>query len=258
MALEMIKTPAEGAVQNGNASGIVIDNGTGNGLAGMTLYVRAGVGNTSGEVLYTLTTASGGSYSLSDIPAGNYTIQVVDERVLDNEDQRYNSGSFNIKILAGSTINGQGGGVNNLKSLSGSTIRAVLRWGSSPSDLDSYLTVRKGNSGWTVNYSNKTPNGANASLDVDDTDSYGPETITIQVMDGYVYNYYIHNYSNRSSSSSTSLSYSGAYIEIFVGASTEPFYTIYVPTGKVGIYWNVFSYNTVDGFTIHNTVSNSI
>ena len=255
MALEMIKTPAEGAVQTGSASGTVIDNRTGYGISGLTLYVRAGIANTTGEVLYTIYTTSGGAYTLSDVPAGNYTIQVVDERSHSNEDERYNSGSFNVKVLAGSTITNQGGGVNNSVNLNVGSIRVVLRWGSTPSDLDSHLLI---GSTYHVYYSTKNPSGANANLDVDDTSAYGPETITItKIMDGYTYKYYIHDYSNRGYSSSTAMSNSGAYVQIYVGASSEPLYTIYIPTGRAGYVWNVFSYNTVDGFTIYNTVGTS-
>ena len=55
--------------------------------------------------------------------------------------------------------------------------RVILTWGSSPSDLDSHLE----GPGYHVFYSNKT--GKNAELDVDDTTSYGPETVTFRAED---------------------------------------------------------------------------
>ncbi|WP_447315671.1 YfaP family protein [Klebsiella michiganensis] len=53
------------------------------------------------------------------------------------------------------------------------SMRVVLGWGSSPSDLDSHM-VYPGNH---IFFDHKL--GDNGNLDVDDTDSYGPETITL-------------------------------------------------------------------------------
>ena len=67
-------------------------------------------------------------------------------------------------------------------------MRIVLNWGASPSDLDSHL-VYPGNH---VYFSQKE--GTDANLDVDDTDSYGPETITIERKhSGERYVYAVHN-----------------------------------------------------------------
>lgn len=53
-------------------------------------------------------------------------------------------------------------------------LRVVLTWGQTPDDLDSHM-IFPGNN---IYFENKT--GTDAELDVDDTDSYGPETITLQ------------------------------------------------------------------------------
>ena len=52
-------------------------------------------------------------------------------------------------------------------------LRVVLTWGKTPDDLDSHMIFLA-----TTLLENKT--GTDAELDVDDTDSYGPETITLQ------------------------------------------------------------------------------
>ncbi|MCW8631650.1 hypothetical protein OQH38_16240, partial [Acinetobacter baumannii] len=53
------------------------------------------------------------------------------------------------------------------------SMRIVLTWGEKPLDLDSHLNY----SNQHIYWSNKE--GHQANLDVDDRDSYGPETITI-------------------------------------------------------------------------------
>lgn len=52
-------------------------------------------------------------------------------------------------------------------------MRVVLSWGEKPFDLDSHLIFPGGH----IYFDSKE--GTDANLDVDDTDSYGPETVTI-------------------------------------------------------------------------------
>jgi len=110
--------------------------------------------------------------------------------------------------------------------------RVVLTWGSSPSDLDSHLE----GPGYHVYYSSKT--GKDAELDVDDTSSYGPETITFKTEDDKTYIYYVHDYSNKGNVSSTALANSDAVVRIFNG--NKMLNELRVP-GEAGVYWNVFS-----------------
>ena len=64
------------------------------------------------------------------------------------------------------------------------SMRIVLNWGQSPLDLDSHLSYKNQHVYWD----NKQ--GQDANLDVDDTDSYGPETVTIDKrLDGQYYVY---------------------------------------------------------------------
>jgi hypothetical protein len=97
--------------------------------------------------------------------------------------------------------------------------------------------------------------GLNTDLDVDDTTSYGPETITVRSIGDGIYTYYIYNWS--SGGTNYNLSNSGAIINIYFGGSASPVYTLNVPYG-LGAYWNVFTYNSVTGeFTIVNTITNT-
>lgn len=94
-----------------------------------------------------------------------------------------------------------------------------------------------------------------ANLDVDDTSSYGPETITIVENIYGAYTYAVHNYSNRSSSNSTALSFSGAVVRVFIGSTQVAEY--HVPTDQVGTYWTVFQIDSSGRIMPINTVSNT-
>jgi len=79
-----------------------------------------------------------------------------------------------------------------------------------------------------------------ASLDWDDTSSYGPETVTVTVSIDMetCYKYYVYDFSNGGNASSTALSYSGAKVNVYCGDKLVKAYS--VPTDKVGYTWDVF------------------
>ncbi len=58
-------------------------------------------------------------------------------------------------------------------------------------------------------------------LDLDDTTSYGPETVTVSLKEEYLksgeFKYSVHNYTNRGSSNSSALSSSNAVVHIYKG-----------------------------------------
>jgi len=116
------------------------------------------------------------------------------------------------------------------------SMRVVLSWGSTPSDLDSHM-VYPGNHLW---FGNKE--GRNGNLDVDDTNSYGPETISlIKRENGHSYVYAVHNFSDRDQPDTTRLSASQAKVFVYVGESLVR--TYYIPTGREGNLWTVFRVN---------------
>ncbi len=93
-------------------------------------------------------------------------------------------------------------------------MRVVLTWGATPRDLDSHIVYPSNH----IFFNAKQ--GKNANLDVDDTDRYGPETITLDKKhDGERYVYAVHDYTNGSDNrkNSTQLSYSQARVEVYVG-----------------------------------------
>lgn len=122
--------------------------------------------------------------------------------------------------------------------------RIVLTWGERPWDLDSHLYVTKqGEESYHVWYWNMVhyeDGEIVAQLDIDDTWSEGPETITVTVVvdKELSYHYYVQDYTNGSNSSSTELSLSGASVQVYNGERLIKSYT--VPMNEKGTRWNVF------------------
>ena len=137
--------------------------------------------------------------------------------------------------------------------LEGEQIRMVLNWGATPNDLDSHLLTPEieGNT-HHIFYSNTGSYTAvpYAKLDTDDTNGYGPETITINQLFAGTYTYYIKNYSGGSSG----LENSNAVVQIYSGESCTS-NIIEVPTDTNGLFWYVCD---IDGATGDITVVNQI
>ena len=240
----------------GGAAGNIVDARTGYAVVGVTVYIRAGLNNVNGEIVAVVTTDANGRYEVTGLVPGNYTAQVVDERELDDETYRFGTLTIAIKVMAEVTIYNQNATVSNSAGLDLDGMRVVLTWGSTPSDLDSHMQIRlKNGSSAHVYYGSKK--GLNTDLDVDDTTSYGPETMTVRSIADGVYTYYVYNFSSGGNSNNYALANSGATINIYFGGSASPAYTLHVPN-VMGNYWNVFTYNSVTGeFTIVNTVTGS-
>ena len=243
-------------VSNGYASGTISDARTGLTVPNLTLLIRNGIGNTTGDVIMTLTTNSSGYYITGALAPGNYTVQVVDQRSLIVEDDRYGTVVFTIKVMSNTTIKNQNATTSNSVGISADSIRIVLTWGSTPSDLDSHLYANMvSGADYHIYYSEKTYS-SDAKLDVDDTSAYGPETTTISKIRDGVYKFYVHDYSGKANSSSANLKNSGACVKVYLGSAAVPAYTFYAPDG-LGTYWHVFTYDSTTGdFVVVNTISN--
>lgn len=205
--------------------GVVNDAFNGNSVEGAHVIVsRTGLQDT--QIVADCYTDSYGEFYL-ELPTGNYLFAVSkDGYVTSTEYVTMVDENNNVNI----SINPRNAG----------GLRAVLTWGSYPEDLDSHMLWDTGDgSGYHVYYSNMQE--PTMMLDVDDTSSYGPETITVSNMSSGVYHYYIHNYSDKDESYSTSLSESGAKVVVYLG-NRQP-YTIYVPSSVSGTLWHVFDYN---------------
>ena len=123
--------------------------------------------------------------------------------------------------------------------------RIVLSWDKHPLDLDSHLWFRN-NHVYPIKKQGTLPD-MKAVLDVDDTTSYGPETITIhETFPDTRYYYSVHDYTNLQKSQSNKLSaISGAKVYVYKGETDETLMKFSVPSnGKKGNLWKVFYINT--------------
>ena len=119
----------------------------------------------------------------------------------------------------------------------GDYMRIVLDWGQCPADLDLHL-VKEGSyhvSYWDMH----NVSDGSVTLDRDDRNGFGPETITIMETDlRSVYRVYVHDYTNGSSASSTELSRSYAAIRVY--GRNGLLRSFYVPENRRGTMWEVF------------------
>lgn len=127
------------------------------------------------------------------------------------------------------------------------SIRIVLTWGASPSDLDSHLVgpSASSTSRFHLYYNNRDIGAAGtdswqADLDYDDISAFGPEVVTIRQFVPGTYYFYVHNYSNRGSTNSSVLSNSGAKVQVYRGNAVTPINEFTVTQNQVGVVWNVF------------------
>jgi tetratricopeptide (TPR) repeat protein len=141
-----------------------------------------------------------------------------------------------------------------MKNLDG--IRFVLSWGKNPLDLDSHISYPGNHLYFNAR------SGSLGFLDVDDTNSYGPETITLaKKKANQKYIYAVHNFSDRQRTNNTNLSnISGCKVYVYIGSTLIKTYE--VPKNKTGNTWVVCSidengvFNTINEF--HDSKSSDI
>lgn len=249
------------STQDGIISGNIINAYTGARVySEVTLDFRRGIDydpDSPGEILESITTSSG-SYSVT-LPAGNYTITAHGEGFITTTSYVYAYG--------GVTVTSQNVVISPVFSGGDSSVRIVLTWGSTPSDLDSHLVGPKPDgdnfhvfyASMSYHYNLDGTPTLYANLDVDDVSSYGPETVTINTLTDGTYDYYIHDFTNRSSTTSDYLRNSQAVIRIY-NSDNELLRTFNVPTGGgASTIWHVFKFSVQDGVytiipvnTMHN------
>lgn len=116
------------------------------------------------------------------------------------------------------------------------TLRIVMTWGEAPEDLDSTLILPNNT---ILNYENM--DSEYAILDLDDTDSFGPETITIKkYLTGNNYSYKVDNYSEEGT-----FKESGVNVRIYFEDNTFQDFT--PSSNAAGNLWHVFD---IQGKTI--------
>ncbi len=240
--LETILQIANEYTGSGTATGQITNAFTGEGVDSATISLRKGINATSGTVISTTTTLSDGSYSVT-ANSGNYTGEI--------SKSGYTTAYFTITCIGGQTSANQNGAIT--PTIETGQTRIILTWGASPSDLDSHLTGPLNfDTRFHVYYEWSESDDGNADLDLDDTDSYGPETTTIYTQISGTYRFSVHDFSNACYGPSTELSNSGAKVRVYRGSTLVQ--TFNVPTGQTGDLWTVFQLNN-NTITPVNTIS---
>ena len=217
--------------------GYVVDATNGNPIVGATIKYKEGwdnrYGNNIGGFIFDKesVTNNEGVYYV-ELPIGVYTAEITKEG--------YYTSYTNIIVAPG--------GYEAYSVMSPETAeneyRVVLTWGEFPHDLDSHLEGTLEGTSLHVSYINKNIYQGNikiASLDYDDVDGYGPETITFTINGvNDAIKYYVHDYSNQGDTGSYELSYSNAKVTIYSGDISSKPVVYNVPIGKQGTRWYVF------------------
>lgn len=230
------------STSTGSISGRVRSARTTAGIGGAVVELRAGQNVTTGTPVATVTATSTGAYQFNNLPAQVYTVTARASGFTEG----YRTGV----VVGASLRTGQDVVLTPLGNPS--EIYIVLTWGANPRDLDSHLTGPDGNGGrFHVYFGNSGTLAAPpfAQLDVDDTNGFGPETITIsQTLTGGLYRYSVHHWSGTQS-----IATSGALVRVYQGPTLLAQFT---PPNQAGVIWTVFE--MINGaITPVNTISSS-
>lgn len=214
-------------------TGRITDATTGNGIANAKITLLYYKNGHNGIYAGDYTADASGNFTLKNLPLGVFELRITANGY---EDARYTFGAnrhgtnFNL------------GGIAMTPKLNADEYRIILTWNDKVSDLDSHLLAET-KSGETIHlyYATMHDNITQAAnLDVDDTDYYGPETITITNISALKnIRYAVHDFSNHSSTSSKAMSGTEATVKVYKGSTLLN--TFQISTNKGGTEWDVFA-----------------
>ncbi len=118
-------------------------------------------------------------------------------------------------------------------------IRIVLSWKRLPEDLDAHLEgPLPENQTFHISYGNKgSVDKEFVNLDLDASEGFGPETITVLGAVPGTYRYYVHDYSHQSEQGTDHLAKSDAMVQIYFG--NQILGTFRPDSEQSGNLWNV-------------------
>ena len=262
----------------GDIAGTIKDAVTGSTISGVSLSIRSGVNVTSGSTISgkTATSAGNGTYTISSVDAGGYTVEASVSGYLT---------SYFTVYVCGNVSNQN---ANLSATLPSGSMRSVLSW-QGTDDLEAHLEIpvsddQDGASGKTdsthlwmgtnqdssITYSGISTSdyhiygtGDNVTLDQDnfggpatscgeEDSKCGPETITIsKIMSSGAYRYHVNNYDALGYTDNSSLEESGATVHVLYNNELT---TFYVPR-EAGNLWTVFDFDNSSGFNPLNTMA---
>ena len=266
LTVATVKQLPDTCASTGTISGTIKDAVSASAVSDVILSVRSGLNETSGTIVKTDNTSNSGTYSFSSMNAGWYTVQT--------SKSGYIAANFN--VFSCGNVSSQDHSIST--SLSSGTMRIVLSWpaDSTSTDLDSHLTgpdnlSGQGHSGASTkrfhvkypssgqgafyyaanNYSCTCDKSDNVTVDQDDQNAPGTETITISNVRSGTYRYSVHEY--HGISSGTTLAKSGASVTVYYNdLSKNP--TTYNVSNASGNLWSVFTFDTSVGLTETNNL----
>lgn len=200
-------------------------------VEGADVTIRRGANNKTGEKVSEFTAEQ--STVHVDLTPGMYTVQMSLDGYMDSYNSLFVSKDAENEVDIYAT-----------PQLAEDEIRIVLTWGDTPQDLDSHLFTPGSHSerdaDYHVAYYQKDLPDGKASLDVDDTTGYGPETTTIYHLERGQYKYYVADFTNCSRNNETSYEMSQSSATVRVYGKDGLMQTFYVPVNRSGVLWEVF------------------
>ncbi len=223
---------------DGTCSGQIVNAVTGEGQAAQ-LEFREGVDVKDGPVVGQADADQFGMYTVQ-LPSGNYTAEVSSDN--------FATTWFDIVICGPDDWSNQNGAISPLDD---GNWRIVLTWGENPKDIDlhGFTPVIDGQQ-YHIFYRGACRGSRDQApymdLDVDDRNSFGPETITISDLRAGDYTFHVHNYGNQNDPDvdTGSLSNSFARIQIY---NPEGFRVRSFNLSAGGYWWNAFTLTGPNG-----------
>lgn len=217
------------------ATGVVVNAENGEPIAGVEVELSDEYGNSAS----TLTDVDG-SYFVTGLIAGEGTVTIEEEDCITscftiNEGDTLSSGTVAISEVMDVT-----------------DMRIVVTWGDSSEtrDLDNHLWLYNTETGAELDHiyyqdmSHQLGDGT-VQQDVDDTNSYGPETISVPNYSDANMHYSVHNYTARSWDVE---GVDDVKVDVFVGDTLVTSFVPDLPTDATGDHWHVF--DVVDGIIV--------
>src|SRR5690606_5085996 len=206
------------AVRNGELAGTVVDARTGDPVNGASVVLTSAMG----QEVASAGTAGSGNFSITDIPAGEYTLSITASG--------YAISTQPVTIVADDVTTVS---IALSSSQAAGTVSIVLTWGADPRDLDSHLFLHGGSQIYYANMGDCSL----ARLDRDDTDGFGAEAMPIVQTASGVYMYVVYICSGRVPSRR-----SATRVQAYVGDNLVR--TFDAPSGMTGenreSWWTVF------------------
>lgn len=233
VTLDTVDLVPEAYSGSGTISGTVVNAFDGAAVSGATITLRRGINNWTGTTSAETTTGGDGSYSFADLAGGVYSALVTCSGFAD--------GKVCLVSIGGQDNPNQM--ITLTPPLGSGETRIVLTWGETPADLDSHLYgPKEGGGEFHIYYPEEdrtylVGSTIYAALDLDDTDSYGPETTTIYVQSSGTYTYKVYDFTNGDSFSSAALGVSGAKVMVYQGSGCVASFEV---PNEAGTLWTVF------------------